>query len=89
MREIDTVAKALGIEIRSFHVRDPDALKSAFATISKEQFKALYVEVTHFLIDHRARVIDFTTKRRLPSIYEESLFAAAGGLMSYGVDRVH
>jgi putative ABC transport system substrate-binding protein len=89
VKEIDTVAKALGIEIRSFLIRDPDGLENAFSAISKERLNALYVAMTHFLIAHRTRIIDFAAKRRLPSIYEESLFAQAGGLMSYGVDRVH
>jgi putative tryptophan/tyrosine transport system substrate-binding protein len=89
MKEIDTVAKALGIEVRSFAVRDLDALESALSAISKERLNSLYVAVTHFLIAHRARVIDFATKRQLPSVYEESLFVETGGLMSYGVDRVH
>jgi putative ABC transport system substrate-binding protein len=38
---------------------------------------------------HGARFLEFTTKRKLPTIYSQSRFVAAGGLMSYGVNPVH
>jgi putative ABC transport system substrate-binding protein len=33
------------------------------------------------------RIVDFATKGRLPSIYQSSDFADAGGLVTYGPDR--
>ncbi len=38
---------------------------------------------------NKARVIEFTAKRRLPTIYARSRFVEAGGLMSYSADRLH
>ncbi len=37
---------------------------------------------------HRAQmqIIEFTAKRRLPTIYAQSRFVNAGGLMSYGAN---
>ncbi|MEE9550309.1 MAG: ABC transporter substrate binding protein, partial [Candidatus Binatia bacterium] len=37
---------------------------------------------------NRARLAEFTAKRGLPTIYAQSRFVNAGGLMSYGV-KVH
>ena len=33
------------------------------------------------------RIVDFAAKSRLPSIYQSSDFADAGGLVTYGPDR--
>jgi putative ABC transport system substrate-binding protein len=37
---------------------------------------------------HSKRVVDMAAKNRLPAIYPTSEFVEAGGLMSYGPDRV-
>jgi len=36
---------------------------------------------------NRARIIEFTAKSRLPTIYASSRFADTGGLISYGANR--
>ena len=35
---------------------------------------------------NRKRIVDFTLKSRLPSMYQSSVDVEAGGLMSYGAD---
>ena len=39
------------------------------------------------LFTHRARILDFAFRNRLPSVYWRKEFAEAGGLISYGVDN--
>ena len=39
-----------------------------------------------FLVDHRELIIQMTAQYRVPAIYTNRLFAAEGGLMSYGFD---
>jgi putative ABC transport system substrate-binding protein len=36
---------------------------------------------------HRDLIIALTAKHRLPAVYPFRFFVAAGGLMSYGIDR--
>ncbi len=87
MTEVKAAAQALGIEIQSVLV-DPGlglaSLESAFSTISQERPDALLLGSSALTLRHRARVVDFTAKRRLPTIYGSNLFVDAGGLMSYG-----
>ena len=84
MEEIEAVGQALGIKIQS--VDTWDGLDSAFSEISQERADALVVAHSVLALDHRARIIEFTAKRRLPSIYARSRYVKAGGLMSYGTD---
>ena len=87
MTEVKAAAQVLGIEIQSV-VADPQlgsaSLESAFSTISQERPDALLLGSSALTLRHRARVVDFTAKRRLPTIYGSNIFVDAGGLMSYG-----
>jgi len=87
MEEIEATGQALGIKIQS--VDTWDGLDSAFSEISQERADALVVAQSALALDHRARIIEFTAKRRLPTIYASSRFANTGGLMSYSADRLH
>ncbi len=64
-----------------------DELESAFSAISREGPGGLLVATAGLMIRHRARFIEFTTKKRLPTIYTRSRNVKAGGLMSYGTNR--
>ncbi len=88
MKEVEAVGQALGIQIQSLVVTGPRSisLESAFSAISRERSDGLLVVTTRH---PRARFIEFTAKRRLPTIYDYSLFVDAGGLMSYGTDFQH
>ena len=87
MKEVEAVGQALGIKIQS--VDTWDGLDSAFSEISEERADALVVANSALAADHRAQIIEFTAKRRLPTIYARSNFARRGGLMSYGANRQH
>ena len=87
MTEVKAAAQALGIEIQSVLVDPPlglVSLESAFSTISQERPDALLLGSSALTLRNRARVVDFTAKRRFPTIYDSNIFVDAGGLMSYG-----
>ncbi len=89
-KKLEGVGQALGIQIQSVIAVPPYEHESAFSAISRESPDGLIVGSTGLALRprHRARVIEFTAKRRLPTIYHQSRFVKAGGLMSYGV-KVH
>jgi len=91
MKEVETVGQGLGIQIQSLVVtgRRLISLESAFSAISRERSDGLLVASPPSILASRARIIEFTAKRRLPTIYDNSLFVDAGGLMSYGTDFQH
>ncbi len=90
IKEIQAVAQALGIQIQSVNwatvARDWDDIESVLSAISQERADALLVARYRSARIHRARIMEFTTKRRLPTIYSRSRTVRAGGLMSYGTD---
>ncbi len=91
MKEIKAVGKALGIQIQSVVISRRLAIESVFSTISRESPDGLLVAAgaRAYALRHRARILDFAAKERLPTIYTDSQFVNAGGLMSYGTDRLH
>ncbi len=91
MKEVEAVRQALGIQIQSLVVETRSGLaglESAFSTISQERPDALLLGSFGLTLRHRARVVDFMAKRRLPTIYDSNIFVDAGGLMSYGAISV-
>ncbi len=91
-KEIEAVGQALGIQIQPVVVPTHlglEGLESALSAISREHSDGLLVAMSSVVNANRARVIEFTAKRGLPTIYARSRFVKAGGLMSYGTDRQH
>jgi len=91
MKKVETARQALGIQIQSLvrEGRRLDQLKSAFSAISQERPDGLMVASFRLTLRHRVRVTEFAAKKRLPTIYDNSIFVNAGGLMVYDADRQH
>ena len=84
--EARSAAPKLGLDVRSIEVRDLNELESAFATLSKEPPEALVLIADPFTASQRKRIIEFMATRHIPTVYDSSDFADAGGLMTYGPD---
>jgi len=90
MKEVEAVGQALGIQIQWVLVDNLlglESLESTLSTISQELPDALLIASMRTTIRHRARIIDFAAKKRLPTMYARSRFVDAGGLMSYDAAR--
>ena len=83
-KEAQAAAQALGIQLQSLEVRQPDDFDRAFGAATRERAEALSVRSESVALFNRKRIVEFAAKRRLPAIYELSEFVDAGGLMSYG-----
>jgi putative ABC transport system substrate-binding protein len=86
LKETQTAAGALKLELQIFAARNPDELDKAFAAIDKARVGALLVLSDPIFILHRAQIVDLARMSRLPAMYGTREFAAAGGLMAYGPD---
>ncbi len=82
LKDIQAVAPALGMTVLPLAVEGADDFNRAFATIRTERPGGLIQSVA--LGRHRKRIIDLSAKSRLPAIYTQDRWVAAGGLMSYG-----
>jgi putative tryptophan/tyrosine transport system substrate-binding protein len=80
-KETQGAARALGITLQPHEVQGPKDFAAAFAAIAEDALLALQDAVT---MQQRNEIIDFAIQKRLPSMFQEKGWAAAGGLMSYG-----
>jgi len=83
-KETQGAARVLGITLQSHEVQGPKDFAAAFATIAEEHPDALLVLQDAVTMQQRNEIIDFAIQKRLPSMFQEKGWAAAGGLMSYG-----
>jgi len=86
LKSAQDAAGALGVRVSSFEVRDPTGFASAFVAIAKAHPNALIPLADPLTRAHREQIGEFAVKNRLPMIAELREFAAAGGLMTYGVN---
>jgi putative tryptophan/tyrosine transport system substrate-binding protein len=82
-------AKALGVQIQLVEVQAPDPdLDGAFRVMVKEHIGALITEATALTQLHRKRILQLVEQNHIPAMHSEQEWANAGGLMSYGANRV-
>jgi putative ABC transport system substrate-binding protein len=84
VREIQTTAQTLGVQLQTLEVRGPDEFESAFAAMTREHAEALLVLGDSMTLTYRIRLVDLVAKSRLPAMYDLREFVEAGGLMAYG-----
>jgi putative ABC transport system substrate-binding protein len=76
-------AEALHLKLEPVEVRAAEEFEAAFAAIARRRPGALSVGADRFLLAHRARIIAFAARQRLPAMYPFKEFVDAGGLISY------
>jgi ABC-type uncharacterized transport system substrate-binding protein len=85
--DLPVSARALGLTIQLWEVRDADGFEKVFTALSKERPDGLYVLGGTLMRANEKRIVDFALKSRLPSMYFTREFVDAGGLISYGAER--
>jgi putative ABC transport system substrate-binding protein len=84
--DLPVAARALGLTVQPWEVRDADGLEKVFVALRKERPDALYVAITGELMNANVkRIAGFALKSRLPSVGNRP-FVDAGALVSYGAD---
>jgi putative tryptophan/tyrosine transport system substrate-binding protein len=82
-REAQEAARALGVALLSQEVRGPADFERAFAVMARERPDGLLFIRDGLTLQHGEQIVDFVTRKAIPSMFEGSELAAAGGLMSY------
>ena len=81
--EVQAAAGALGLEVASLEIRRAEDIAPAFEVLHAHA-DALYVVVSTLIVANQQRIIIHAHAARLPTIFQQSDFVQAGGLMSYG-----
>jgi putative tryptophan/tyrosine transport system substrate-binding protein len=87
VRETELTAGAFGIRFQYLDVLSPTDIPTAFRTARKEHAEAVLVLASSIFNFHRTPLVEIAVKNRLPTIYPQSEYVAAGGLMAYGPNR--
>ena len=88
LRELETIAPSLGVQVSAINIRVNDDLDRGIATFAAAPNGGMIVLPHPRNIDRRATLSELAARHRLPAIYPFRYFAVDGGLMSYGFDQV-
>ncbi len=86
LHEVEKVANALGLNVRTFEARNPDDLPRAFAAMVEWQANGVITLNDAMLFSHRERIVTLALDNKLAAVHPEAEFTEAGGLLSYGAN---
>lgn len=85
---IETAARRLGMEYRRWGIWKREDLDEVFAGIRQAGSEMLYCSFTALTFRERHRIAAFAAREALPSAFGAAPFVDAGGLISYGPNRM-
>jgi putative tryptophan/tyrosine transport system substrate-binding protein len=85
---IQAVAPSFGVELSPVGVRDAGEIERAVMAFARGSNGGLIVTGNPLATVHRELIVTLAARYKLPTVYYERSYAAAGGLISYGPDLV-
>jgi ABC-type uncharacterized transport system substrate-binding protein len=84
MEEIELAANALRLNLQPLDVPEPPDFEALFQTAIRGRAEAFLALASPRFTRYQTQIVGIATKNRLPSVYLESNWVEAGGVMSYG-----
>jgi putative tryptophan/tyrosine transport system substrate-binding protein len=85
---IQAVAPALRVEVIPVNMRDVGEIEQSVETFARSPNGGLIPTASAAAVRHRDLIVTLSARHKLPAVYWERFFVAAGGLISYGPDLV-
>ena len=85
---IQSVATSAGVDVRPVNLRDAGEVERAITAFARAPNGGLIVTASALSVVRRDLIIALAARHRLPAVYFERFFVAAGGLISYGANFV-
>ena len=85
---IQSVAPALGVELRPIDTRDAGEIERAVAAFAGEPNGGLIAASGSGVLLHRELIVALAARYRLPAVYAYRSHVVSGGLASYGPDSI-
>jgi putative ABC transport system substrate-binding protein len=82
------VAPSLRVEVNPVNMRDADEIERTIAAFARAPNGGLIVPAGGRTLLHRGLIITLAARHKLPAVYSNRSFVAAGGLVSYGPDFI-
>jgi putative ABC transport system substrate-binding protein len=86
LRDLQEAARAINLQIHVLRASTDREIDAAFETVAQRRIPALYVAADAFFDTRRDKLVVLAVRHAVPTMYHFREFAAAGGLVSYGVD---
>jgi putative ABC transport system substrate-binding protein len=84
--DVQRSAEAAGMKAVVAEVSSDRDIDPTFAHLVEQRVDALVISGLVFFNRYRDRIVALTAQHRIPAIFSNRVFPAAGGLMSYGAD---
>ena len=88
VRGMQSAARYLNLELRVFEAGNAKEFDRVFAEMAKARFDAVVVQSDTLFVVNAETINGLALKHRIASVSSYSEFAEAGGLISYGPDRL-
>jgi putative ABC transport system substrate-binding protein len=85
---IQTAAPSLGVEVIPVNMREASEIERSVTTFARSPNGGLIPSPSAAVVRHRDLIVRLAARYKLPAVYWERFFVAAGGLISYGPDLV-
>lgn len=85
---IQSVAPTFGVELSPMDMRDAADLERAIKAFASLSSGGLIVTGSAPALAHRDLIVELAARHKLPAVYFRRIFAASGGLISYGPNTV-
>jgi len=85
---IQAVAPSLRMEVSPVNLRDASEIDRVIAAFARGGDGGLIVTAAGTATLHRDLIVTLAARHKLPAVYTDRSFTAAGGLVSYGPDRI-
>ena len=85
---IQAVAPSLGVEVVPLNIRDTGGIEQSVETFARSPHGGLIPAPSGAVVRYRDLIVTLAARHKLPAVYWDRFFVAAGGLMSYGPDTV-
>jgi ABC-type uncharacterized transport system substrate-binding protein len=85
---IQSVAPALGMQLSPISLGNASEIERGISAFAHEPNRGLIVVGSSAAFVHREQIIALAARYQLPAVYPDRGFITAGGLISYGPDRL-
>ena len=85
---IQAVAPSLRVEVSPVNMRDAGEIERAVTAFAHSSNGGIIVTGSALAQVHRDLIVRLAARHKLPAVYYERFFVAAGGLISYGSDFI-
>jgi putative tryptophan/tyrosine transport system substrate-binding protein len=84
VRDVDTAARTLGLQIQFLKVSTSQDIDATFATFARERPDAVFISGGPLFVSRRVQLVLLAARHSVPASYGSREYAEIGGLMSYG-----